>query len=169
MLPDYNNSRVGNINAYQHFFIGGGHIVDPELEWMVDLRKPIKLKRQNKSIQEPKFYKSDLEKYKRRQSLGKEHKDPLASSINIARCESIVRNPFSVVDSGQVRFGFTLRSCEDKHIWNPLPSPKKSLIDKFLPPLKPISKKNLSDIKDFLYKSKTQVFDVTNYLFRMLT
>jgi hypothetical protein len=167
MFPLNNNRRVGNINAYQHFFIGGGHIVDPELEWMVDLRKPIKTKNflTKSTNQEPKFYSQDLEKYKERLRQAKLDKDILSSPINIARSESIVRNPFNQVDGTQIRFGFALRTCDDKHDWAPNNSPTKSMIDKFLPPIKAHSKGNLNKIKDYLSRPKVNVTEVIFYNF----
>jgi hypothetical protein len=131
---------------------------------MAELRTPTHLESIGKNNIEPKFYESDLMKYKSRLKYDKENvlEYPLESNKNIATCEQILKTLNS--NKSNVSFGINLRGGRENSKWNYSSlSPKINLFDKILPPITKGARNNVEKLHDLICRPKEKTYEVIKY------
>lgn len=163
-----------NVNEYRHI-IDTVLSRDSDVEWVLSLKSYMKFGEysplRERPIQQPPFYDEDFQRYKTKvdEDLSSKKLNKLRLMGNSRDFEHVMNNRLNMpANPSQLGFDSTLRKFtpfESTHgpnvEWKTLAkSPKKNLLDKYLPPLKASSLKNLSKMGEYVcrpYATKLNV------------
>lgn len=129
------------------------------------------------TISQPNFYSEDLEKYKIKVEKEEQEKrqNTLRLTGNTREIEHLIKSRLSMpANPSQVGFDSTLRQFEPYEkihgpnvVWKTLAmSPKKNLLNRYLPPLRSSSIKNIEKIEKFVCRPYQQKVNVSIFLYR---
>ena len=165
-----------NVNEYRHI-IDNILSRDSDVEWVLGLKAPSKpieySPLRERTLNQPNFYSEDFERYK--DKIEKDNKVREANKLrlkgNTSDFNHIINNRLNMpANPSQIGFDTTLRKFtpfENTYgpnvEWKTLAmSPKKTLLDKYLAPLKSSSMFNLNKLKDHVCRPLETKFNV-NY------
>jgi hypothetical protein len=169
-----NNRLPKNLNEYRQI-IDTLLSRDSDVEWIFDLRGYQKKKNfmnlKTTSINQPSFYNDDFDKYKKKveKEMQERKNNTLYVKGNIGTIEHLVTKRLNFPpNNSQIGFDGTLRQFQKFETihgppatWKSLNiSPKKTLLDTFLPPLTKNSIRNLGNINKYVsrpYESSREV------------
>lgn len=163
-----------NVNEYRHI-IDTFQSRDSDVEWILGLKTYNKggpyFGVKDVTLSQPEFYNADFQKYKTSVELEAQEKkaNTLKLSGNSRDFEHVIKARLNMpANPGQIGFDSTLRQFEPyenihgpKAPWKTLAiSPKKNLLNKYLPPVKASSYRNLTRIDKFVSRPYIQKEDV---------